>query len=169
MKVPHHSSGATSAAQDRVTRLALGYLSRQDRSVVQLSSYLSRRGASEAHIVQVVQRLRRLGYLNDEVLVRRWADAKLSKSPMGSARLQDELLAKGFDEADVSAAVAELYRERPERHWAELLVGEGRRQRPATPWATLIRRLRQRGFDEDVIRDVVERAGVDHDFFEGKD
>lgn len=163
MKVPHHPSGATSAAAARLTRLALGYLSRQDRSVVQLSQYLSRRGASEAQIVQIVHRFRRLGYLNDEALARRWAAARLSKSPMGSARLRDELLAKGFDEAETSAAVAELYRERSERHWAELLVAAGRRQRPATPWLTLIRRLRQRGFDEDVIRDVVEWAGADHD------
>lgn len=163
MKVPHHPSGATRAAADRVTRVALDYLSRQDRSVAQLSQYLSRRGVSEAQIVRMVQRFRQLGYLNDEALVRRWADARLSKSPMGATRLREELLAKGFDEADVSAAVAELYRERPERDWADLLVAQGRRRRPATPWLTLIRRLRQRGFDEDVIRDAVERAGADHD------
>lgn len=142
---------------DQVTRLAVAYLARQDRTAHQLAQYLLRKGAAGAAVEHTVARCRELGYLDDGAFARRWAEARLAKYPVGAARLRDELLAKGVASAVVSEVVRALYPRNQERALAEQTVRSAERRQGRVPIRKLAALLGSRGFDEDVIEAVLEQ------------
>lgn len=143
--------------EDRFTHLAVTYLARQDRTESQLAEYLLRKGAPSAAIGRTIERFRTLGYLDDGRVARRWAEARVLRRPMGAARLRMELLAKGIAEGLVTETVAALYPQGHERVLAERVLATASVGRRLIPLSKLVRLLRSRGFEDDVIEAILER------------
>ncbi|MBA2485018.1 MAG: RecX family transcriptional regulator, partial [Nitrospira sp.] len=81
----------------------------------------------------------------------RWAEARLSRRPMGRERLKAELLLRGFEESVTERALRKAYHSVSEQELAcQALEGRVNRTRPLQ-W---VRFLRQRGFDDDTIQQV---------------
>ena len=119
-----------------------------------MTGYLTRKKASPALVRRVLGRLRTWGYLDDDTFAARWAVARLARRPMGRARLEAELRAKGFDEGTIRQTIVQVFRETDEADLARTLVArrlrEGRRG--------LIRAaavLRRDGFTDDTIEEVL--------------
>jgi regulatory protein len=119
-----------------------------------MTDYLTRKKASPALVRRVLARLRDWGYLNDGAFAARWAEARLARRPMGRARLEAELRAKGFDEETVRQAVAQAFHEKDEADLARVVVARrprGERRGPIRAAAV----LRRYGFTDDTIEEVL--------------
>lgn len=135
--------------------MALGYLARCDRTEAQLTAFLVRKGLQAARIQPILRRLRGLGYLNDDAYARRWAAARVARQPMGRARLEAELSAKGLDRSVVLNTIEEVYRDLREPDLARMLMRRDRRGLKGATLAQRVRRLRGRGFSEEIIEEVL--------------
>ena len=151
--MPSRTTSPRSAA-DGFELAAVRYLARRERTEAQVKTFLSRAGASAGCVRSLLSRFRVQGYLDDHAYAVRWARARLARCPMGRARLEAELLAKGFDRATVAKAVRQVYDDTNQRTLARALLVQrlgraaaGDRRRGASL-------LRRYGFDEDVIEEL---------------
>jgi regulatory protein len=110
-----------------------------DRSRAELDDRLARRGVGEAAREEALDRLERLGWL-DDVRVAAARATRLAERGYGDAYIRADLARRRLP---VDAALAELD---PERERAERHAARG----PA--W------LARRGFDADVVENVAARA-----------
>ncbi len=143
------------SAADEYEQAAIRYLARRERTEAQVKAFLSRAGASAVCIRSLLSRFRQQGYLDDHAYAARWARARLARCPMGQARLEAELLAKGFERATVAKTVRQAYEDTNQRVLARTLLAQrlgrtasGDRRRGAGL-------LRRYGFEEDVIEEVI--------------
>lgn len=133
---------------------ALRFLSYCDRTQAQVTAYLDRRGASPGRARAVLAQLRAWGYLDDDAFALRWARDRVARRPMGRARLEAELLAKGFNEETTAGTVRTIYCDRTETELAEALLAksDGRSRRSVAQQAALLRRF---GFQDETIESVL--------------
>jgi regulatory protein len=108
---------------DRLQHVALRYLTGRDCTEAQLKAYLIRKGASPDILSPLFERFQGLGYLNDESYALRWAQSRLRGRPMGRARVERELQAKGIPRAIVQRVLDGLYAELDELEMARQLLG----------------------------------------------
>ncbi|MCA1958329.1 MAG: recombination regulator RecX [Nitrospira sp.] len=141
-------------------QLAIGYLAARDRTSLQVRHLLHQKGVSRTQIEQVVCRLFQLGYLNDRAYAERWIAGRLTRRPMGRERLKAELTEKGIDPATIEDLLCNLPDERTlARSALDVLRRTGREMTPIQ----VVRRLRQRGFDEETIRCMMGENGLTHE------
>lgn len=136
-------------------QLAFTYLSQRDRTAAQLTRYLQRQRVPDRTVRETVARCIELGYLDDRAFAARWAESRLQRRPMARLALEAELLAKGFDEPLVVETLARLYARGVERRLAGQVVRDQRGRGGNVSPVRLASLLRQRGFDEDLITDVI--------------
>jgi SOS response regulatory protein OraA/RecX len=127
---------------ETLRQAAVRYLAVRDRTGSQLRMYLERLGATPAQADRIIKQFSVLGYIDDEAYARRWAEKRLRQRPMGCARLEAELHARGIDLATAGRIVTELYRDLDELSLARWWL----RRKSATP--ALLRRY---GFSEETI------------------
>jgi len=132
----------------------LRYLAQRERHEEQVKAYLARAGASLTQIRTVLSRFRRLGYLDDKAYARRWMAARLQRRPMGRARAEAELLARGFGPSLVQETLDGVYRDEDEGRLARALLRQRPGQADARPGGPAAL-LRRHGFSEDTIEDVL--------------
>jgi regulatory protein len=134
---------------------AVRYLAQRERTEAQVRAYLSRAGASAACTRSLLSRFRNQGYLDDKAYAVRWARARLAKCPMGQARLEAELLAKGFDRTTVATALRQACDGTNQRALARALLVRrlGRATGDRRRGASLLRRY---GFEEDIIEELFD-------------
>lgn len=142
-------------SSDRWLQVAMGALARSDRTTAQVERLLEAKGAAPSQIRASIRRLTSLRYLDDVAFAARWADRRLTRMPMGRARLQEELLATGCPEHIVLATLRATYQTVSERDLAMQVVGMAGRTRSEQTVGRLARLLNQRGFDEDTIETVI--------------
>jgi regulatory protein len=147
------------SGQDAFERAAVRYLAGRDRTEAQMTAYLTRAGASPGRIRTLLDHFRARGYLNDRAYALRWAQARLRRRPMGAARLEAELEARGFARATVAEAVAQAYEGRAPREWAARLLRQRERAGTRLTAARKAGLLRQYGFEEDVIGELIGTDG----------
>lgn len=75
------------------------------RSEAELRQRLARKCYEEPVVAQALQRLRELGYVDDEEFARFWVHNRDQFKPMGSRRLRSELLQKGLDRDTAQQAI----------------------------------------------------------------
>jgi regulatory protein len=138
-------------SSDQWVHIAVRALARGDRTTAQIERLLVAKGASPAQIRVAVRQLTSLKYLDDEAFASRWVERRLSRMPMGRARLQDELLATGCSEHIVHATLRAAYRKVSEQDLAMQVVTRASRTASAKTPGRVARLLSQRGFDEDTI------------------
>jgi regulatory protein len=142
-------------SSDRWFQLAVRALARSDRTTAQIERLLAVKGAPPSQVRATVRRLRSLRYLDDVAFAARWTDRRLARTPMGRARLQEELLATGCPEPIVQSTLRAGYRKVSERELAMQVVRMAGRTTSAQTIGRLARLLHQRGFDEDTIETVM--------------
>jgi regulatory protein len=141
---------------DRWMKLAVRYLAVRDRTSAQVRSYLRRKGALPDDVEPIVTRLCDLRYLDDRAFAERWISRRMGGRPMGRERLRSELEARGVEDSIAQAAIDEAFRKTGENQLARLALDlTQRRGRRLTPMQA-VRLLRQRGFDEETIGDMME-------------
>jgi regulatory protein len=152
------SRGVTKKAApspDRWLQLAVRALARSDRTTAQIERMLAEKGASLSQVRATVRRLTSLRYLDDKAFAVRWTDRRLARMPMGSARLQEELLATGCPEHIVRTTLRTAYSKMSERDLAMRVVSIAGRTNSQRSPGRIARLLSQRGFDEDTVKTVM--------------
>ena len=92
-------------AMDKAYRLLAG----RPHSQKELEAKLAQRGYTPQEIDAVVSRLLELKYIDDGQYCRRFAENRLARMNIGSARMRMDLAAKGFDHGLVDRTINELY------------------------------------------------------------
>ena len=139
---------------DEAYRKAVDLLARRPHFEREIRFKLRDRGFVAEETETAIDRLRRIGYLDDDSCARDFARAKLRRTPMGRRRLAGELRRRGApdDSIDLVLADPEL---QSDAHLARLAAtkwaARGKRDR-----AALMRHLDRRGFSKSVILTVAE-------------
>ncbi len=141
---------------------ALHHLTARARTVLEMERYLDSRQYGEYEVMQVVERLKELHYLDDEAYARDFVRSRLATKPISKRKLREQLmghmlpkdmieeaLEEVTDEVETknAAAVAEKFA----RQFASLPAPE-RRQR-------ILRRLFSHGYTYDAARAAMDAVG----------
>ncbi len=155
-------------AYDRVLSATTRWLGRRPRSRAQVQARLESRGVAPPMVQRLMQRLEELGLLDDAALGRELIAQITARRPAGAALLAAKLVQRGLSEELAQRLACEAGAD-PARTLAQALALARRRQ---TPWAGLpqasqARRLAgllaRRGFEEDIIHDVLAELGLGGD------
>jgi regulatory protein len=142
----------------KVMNKAFAYLARRNHAEKELKSKLLKKFPRGALIEKTIERLKELGYINDEKFARDWIEYRLSIKPRGRILIKRELLAKGVDIELVEKILNLVYnRDRERKELARLLnlkmnrYAGGRKERNK-----LISYLLRRGFLWEDIKELME-------------
>jgi len=130
------------------------------RSTAELRQRLSGAGFAPEVVEDVLSGLTRRGLLDDEEFARSWVSARRRAGTGGRARLRWELRRKGISPDLVRRVVDEGIDDESEVA-AALEVARGRLRDQAGPQelARVQRLLRGRGFEQEVVEQVMQRVG----------
>ncbi|HST57407.1 MAG TPA: regulatory protein RecX [Longimicrobium sp.] len=148
---------------------ALHLLAVRPRSAVELARRLRMKGYGAEVAEEVIGRLRELGMIDDAVFAGMLARDRVRLRPQGSRRLENELRQKGVDEETARTAIRETMEgeETDERELARRAAAKWK-PRPDEEPDRARRRLHgflaRRGFDGDVIREVMDETLADDGF-----
>lgn len=144
---------------------ALSLLSYRARTSVELKRRLKRKGFDDEVAASTVERLDRLGVVDDAAFAESFVRDRVRLRPHGVRRLGQELRAKGVDEDTARAAIAEVM-EREGATEMDLARAAAARWRPRAGEDAVRARARlqaflaRRGFGGDAVRAVVrEKLG----------
>ena len=134
-----------------------------------LTQKLADKGATPAMLERVIARLRELGLVDDKALGQLIVEHELSNQPAGEALLRAKLERKGLEEAAIDHALNEASpvttgagAARAAMSLAKSKLASLRGVDKNTARRRLAGLLARRGFDEQVVQEVVERLlGVD--------
>ena len=147
---------------------ALDYLAYKPRTETEVRRRLRKRDVSPVVIDEVIARLYKLDYLDDEEYAHDYAHNRFSSKKYGPVRIRRELEERGVDRHLAEAAIDELFAEvdaaaaawtHAEKRWPRLAGEDDPRRRRQK----MYRYLRRRGFTSDTIRpilDELEQNGV---------
>jgi regulatory protein len=143
--------------------IAVRYLARRDRTVVQVERFLVHKGASPSEVREIVTRLSQLRYLDDRAYAERWVAARVARRPMGRARLEAELSGRGVAEKVAVQAIRGALRDLDEETLARRVLSSARRTGRRLTLRQSVRLLRQRGFEEETVERIMGRYIADED------
>jgi len=131
---------------------------------------LERAGYAVGTRGRILEELRTAGYVNDLEFAKEWIVSRMRSNPRGVRLLIDELKGKGIPENTIRKAVDDNAGELDERKVVLELVRHRLRVVQSAPdmkiKANLYRTLLRKGFDPEIIEDVVtsEVRVQDHEF-----
>ncbi|HEX5870264.1 MAG TPA: regulatory protein RecX [Longimicrobium sp.] len=145
---------------------ALHLLSVRPRSAAELLRRLRMKGYEPEVGEEVIARLRELGMIDDAAFAGTLVRDRVRLKPQGARRLANELRAKGVDDETARAAIRETMEgeDTDERELARRAAEKWRPragEEPARARRRLHGYLARRGFDSDVIREVLDHAAPD--------
>jgi regulatory protein len=143
--------------------IAVRYLARRDRTVVQVERFLGHKGASPTEVREIVTRLSQLRYLDDRAYAERWIAARVARRPMGRARLEAELSGQGVAEKAAAQAIRAALHDLDEETLARRVLSSARRTGRRLTLRQAVRLLRQRGFEEETVERIMGRHIADED------
>ena len=148
---------ADADAEQRAFDRALRFLSYRPRSAEEVRRNLKQHKVDDWLIAPVLQRLQRLGYLDDVGFANFWLENRSRFKPMGPRALRYELRSKGIAEDIIETSLAEINAED-----AAYRAAAGRANRFKCMTRQAFRQklhglLSRRGFEADTIRAVVPR------------
>lgn len=97
---------------------ALDFLAVRPRSEREVQDRLRRKGIGAEDITRVVERLRRVGYLDDMAFALYWIGERARSSPRGPRLLQQELRRKGVNSAIIAQALTDFAAQQQEQQAA---------------------------------------------------
>ena len=139
---------------------ALKLLERTRRTRSDLARRLADRGFAPATIEDVLERLARVGLVDDTEYARAWLAGRWGRRPTGWTRLRQELRGRGVDDEAIDAARAILEQREggaaDEVTTARRVIAQAQRRyaslEPRVRQQRLYGLLARRGFDGDTIR-----------------
>lgn len=136
---------------------ALNYLSYRVRSSQEVRRKLREKEFSETAIEAVMERLERVGLLDDGTFARFWVENRETFKPRGARALRYELRQKGVADEDIEAVLADLDEEDSAYRAAQQRIRRYRQVDEATFRKRMGDYLSRRGFNYTIIRDVLDR------------
>ncbi len=144
--------------QERAHEIALRFLSYRPRSEREVADHLRRKGFDAQTVEAVLERLRRVGLVDDRAFARFWVENRAAFRPRGRTALRAELRRKGVPPAIIQEVLAEASPD--ERALALRLARERARRLRGLDPRTLRRRLAgyllRRGFDGELVMEVLQ-------------
>jgi len=98
---------------------AFKYLAYKSRSSSEVADHLKKKDFSNESVLQTVEELKELGYINDTELARQWGRSRIQSRHWGSHRLLQELAQRGIRREIADTVMLELYEEIDEYKIAE--------------------------------------------------
>lgn len=137
-------------------KAALKILATRSCSEGQLRERLSAKGWAEARLIEdCIQRLKKLGYVNDEQFAQGYANYRIGVKPLGRARLARELAVRKLSRSSIEGALNTVFSELPEETLIDRAIARRMRThgRPADRAAAkrLFDHLARLGFEYDLI------------------
>jgi regulatory protein len=90
-----------------VMEAAAGFLAVRSRSVSETRRRLLQLGYGESIAEEVLDRLGRMGYLDDRAFAQAWLESRDRSRPRGETALRQELRRKGLDDAVIRVALSD--------------------------------------------------------------
>lgn len=156
-------------AAERAYENALRFLSYRPRSEREMWQYLQRKKVDDETAAEVMQRLSRIGLVNDDEFARQWVASREANRPRGVWGLRAELRQKGVADKVIRAAVSDVDEEE-----GALRVASRRAVRLAgldkqTFRHRLLSFLQRRGFSYDIARKVTDHLWQEMQVQHGSD
>jgi regulatory protein len=85
---------------------------------------LEGRGATEAIVEVVIERLREYGYLDDARYAQNYASLRVQQKPIGRQRLQRDLWLKKIDKQTADAALDQVFEATPEEQLIDRAIAK---------------------------------------------
>lgn len=136
-------------------------LTRRDLSEREVRTWLSVRDVPENDIEEWVERMHRLGYVDDLRMATHLVDKLVARGGKGRGVIVQKLTERGIDRATASKAVSHLDDDSQQEQATELAVARASRMGTLTDEAARRRLhgfLARRGFSSTVIREAVHHA-----------
>ncbi len=144
-------------AKDRALRL----LSYRDRSEKEIRTKLQQIGYDGAIIEWVIDELKRLKFLDDERFAQSFAQTQMITRPVGEYYLRRELKNKGLEEPLIEQTIEQVFQEKDQSVVALELAAQRKKRYGNLDEIKAKKRvsdfLLRRGFDWDVVAEVMER------------
>ncbi|REJ75395.1 MAG: hypothetical protein DWQ47_07915 [Acidobacteria bacterium] len=145
---------------------AVNLLTYRPRSEEELRTRLLEKPWTNQEIVgEVIGKLKKYGYIDDEDFARGLAKSKLKQKPLGRFRLKHDLRRKKLDEATIEAALDDAFEEIPEEDLIERAIEKRIRVRgepkDRSDKKKLFDHLVRQGFGYDLIRDRLEQIKLE--------
>jgi regulatory protein len=138
--------------------LAVGAISRKERTVAELRSWLKGRDLEQAEVETAIERLVEIGELDDERFARRYAEDKRALRGWGPERIREALVDRGIERSLAEAAAdGEGAADQVERA-AELLLGRGVDLHHDAGRGRALAYLARRGYESEVAYQAVRMA-----------
>ena len=136
-------------------------LTRRDMSEREVRSWLAARDVAENDVDEWVERMQRLGYVDDLRMATHLVDKLVARGGKGRGVIVQKLAERGIDRATASEAVSHLDDDSQQQQATELAVARASRMGTLTDEAARRRLhgfLARRGFSSTVIREAVHHA-----------
>jgi len=136
-------------------------LTRRDMSEREVRSWLAARDVAENDVDEWVERMQRLGYVDDLRMATHLVDKLVARGGKGRGVIVQKLTERGIDRATASDAVSHLDDDSQQHQATELAVARASRMGTLTDEAARRRLhgfLARRGFSSTVIREAVHHA-----------
>lgn len=143
---------------DEPLALALRALSRKERTVAELGSWLQARGVETGDVEAVVGHLAETGTLDDRRFAQRYAEDKRELSGWGEERIRGALMQRGVPEEDIALAL-DAGREDEVQRAVSLLHARGSSLCDALERNRAFGFLVRRGYNAEVAYEAVRKAG----------
>lgn len=142
----------------KVMNRAFLYLARRNHAEKELRYKLLKKFPRGALIEKTIERLKELGYINDEKFARDWIEYRLNGKPRGRILIRRELLAKGVNVELVEKILDLVYnRDRERKELVRILdLRKNRYAKDKKQRNKLISYLLRRGFLWEDIKDKME-------------
>jgi regulatory protein len=138
------------SADDKAYGLALAYVVRRLRSRHELTDYFRRKGYDEALAAQIMEKLERLGFVDDSKFAEAWVRNRRLLKAVSKRRLTQELRQKRIADDIIDEVLAED--ETDEQAVLRELVARKRRQTRYRDDQKLMAYLARQGFSYDDIK-----------------
>lgn len=141
------------SAEDKAFNLTLAYVVRRMRSEGELADYFHRKAYAPELADQIMERLRKLGFVDDEEFARRWVENRRLLRSSSAKKLRLELRQKKIADDIISTILAED--ETDERQLLRDLVVKKRKQSRYQDDQKLMAYLARQGFTYDDIKNAM--------------
>ncbi|MQA74360.1 MAG: hypothetical protein GEU88_08495 [Solirubrobacterales bacterium] len=140
---------------DEAFERALEALSRKERTVGELVTWLAERGFERSQVSATIERLVEAGALDDARFARRFAEDKRELRGWGPERIGEALAARGVEREQIEVALAADDRSAQLERAIDLLRGRGGDVRDELSRARALGYLARRGYDTALAYDAV--------------
>jgi regulatory protein len=132
----------------------LNLFSYRMRSEWEVRDYLRRKQVDESQTTQLIERMQKLGYINDEVFARSWVENRRFGKPTSQRKLRAELQAKRIDRGIVDKILNEDASQTDEMDVLRQLVAKKRARYPDD--VKFMQYLARQGFGYDDIKRAIK-------------